>query len=273
MTEKTKGIGTESALTNACKIKIENFEGPFDLLFHLIEKNQFSIYDIPINIITDQYMEYLFEMQELDLEVTSEFLVMAATLLHIKSRMLLPTRKEEPEQEADPREELVIRLLEYKKYKEFAKRLKKREMEWSKVYFKLPEIIQYVKRDEVLELIPGELKRIYTELLERNIKKINPNVSGINRIIQHEKVSMKSKMREIIRALLTKSRVRFSELFSFKQKSVTDVITGFLASLELAKREKITLEQKRQFDEIYINKAKSPVGTQMFEQGSIDNMA
>jgi segregation and condensation protein A len=87
----------ESSLTNACKIRIENFEGPFDLLFHLIEKNQFSIYDIPINIITDQYMEYLFAMQELDLEVASEFLVMASTLLHIKSKMLLPSRKNEVE--------------------------------------------------------------------------------------------------------------------------------------------------------------------------------
>ncbi|HPZ06121.1 MAG TPA: segregation/condensation protein A, partial [Clostridiales bacterium] len=85
----------ESALTKACKIKINNFEGPFDLLFHLIEKNQFNIYDIPINTITDQYMDYLFAMQEMDLEIASEFLVMASTLLHIKSKMLLPSRKEE----------------------------------------------------------------------------------------------------------------------------------------------------------------------------------
>lgn len=273
MTEKTMAMGVESSLTNACKIKIENFEGPFDLLFHLIEKNQFSIYDIPINIITDQYMEYLFDMQELDLEVTSEFLVMAATLLHIKSRMLLPSKKEESAQETDPREELVIRLIEYKKYKEFSESLKLREKEWEKVHFKLPEVIQLVKKDEVLELIPGELKRIYTEILERNIKKINPNVKGMNRIIQHEKVSMKSKMREIIRALLAKSRVKFSDLFSFKQKSVTDVITGFMASLELAKMKRITLEQKKQFEEIYINKANPPTEIELFEQDSIDNMA
>jgi len=273
MTEKTKAIGTESALTNACKIKIENFEGPFDLLFHLIEKNQFSIYDIPINIITDQYMEYLFQMQELDLEIASEFLVMAATLLHIKSRMLLPSKKEEPENEADPREELVIRLLEYKKYKEFAESLKQREYEWSKVYFKLPEIIECARRDEVLELVPSELKRVYAKLLERNIKKINPNVTGMNRIIQHEKVSMKSKMREIIRALLTKSRVKFSELFSLNQKSVTDIITGFLASLELARMKRITLEQRKQFGEIYINRADTTASTQVFERESVDNMA
>ncbi|NTV91127.1 MAG: segregation/condensation protein A, partial [Clostridiales bacterium] len=109
----------ESVLTKACTIRIQNFEGPFDLLFHLIEENKVNIYDIPINIITDQYMEYLFAMQELDMEVASEFLLMASTLLHIKSRMLLPQKKEaSPEDEIDPREELVMRLLEYRKYKE-----------------------------------------------------------------------------------------------------------------------------------------------------------
>ncbi|HEX9060229.1 MAG TPA: segregation/condensation protein A, partial [Clostridia bacterium] len=96
----------ESALTKACTIKIQNFEGPFDLLFHLIEKNKINIYDIPVNEITDQYMEYLFAMKEMDLEIASEFLVMAATLLHIKSRLLLPEKKtgKEEEEAVDPRE-------------------------------------------------------------------------------------------------------------------------------------------------------------------------
>jgi segregation and condensation protein A len=263
----------ESVLTNACKIKIENFEGPFDLLFHLIEKNQFSIYDIPINIVTDQYMEYLFAMQELDLEVASEFLVMAATLLHIKSRMLLPAKKEEQPEETDPREELVLRLLEYRKFKEFAARLRQRENEWTKVYYKLPEIIPITRKEETLELVPAELQRIYSELLEKNRKKMNPNVSGMNRIIQHEKVSLRSKMREIIRELLRKSRIRFSELFSLKQRSVTDVITGFMAILELSKLKKVRLEQRKQFDEIYIHKAEHTAELIQFDQEHIDNMA
>ncbi|MDP4114161.1 MAG: segregation/condensation protein A [Bacillota bacterium] len=263
----------ESVLTNACKIKFQNFEGPFDLLFHLIEKNQFSIYDIPINIITDQYMEYLFAMQEMDLEVASEFIVMAATLLHIKSRMLLPAKKEEQPEEEDPREVLVMKLLEYKKFKEFANVLREREKEWSTVYYKLPEVIQFTKREETLELIPDELKRIYTELLEKNKRKYNPNVSGMNRIIQHEKVSLRSKMREIIRVLIVKSQVKFSELFSLKDKSPTDVITGFMAILELAKMKKIKLEQKKQFSEIYIDKTETSADLQLFEQEHIDNMA
>lgn len=263
----------ESVLTNACKIKIENFEGPFDLLFHLIEKNQFSIYDIPINIITDQYMEYLFAVQELDMEVASEFLVMAATLLHIKSRMLLPSKKEEQPEESDPREELVMKLLEYRKFKEFSAILRQREKDWARVYYKLPEIIQVTKKEETLELIPGELQRIYTELLEKNRKKMNPNVSGMNRIIQHEKVSLRSKMREIIRELLKRSHLKFSELFSLKHKSPTDVITCFMAILELAKLKKVKLEQRKQFDDIYIHKAETSMDLLQFEQENMDNMA
>lgn len=263
----------ESVLTNACRIKIVNFEGPFDLLFHLIEKNQFSIYDIPINIITDQYMEYLFSMQELDLEVTSEFLVTAATLLHIKSKMLLPSKKEEQQEETDPREELVMRLLKYRKFKEFSGILRQREKDWALVYYKLPEIIPYTQKEEILELIPGELQRIYTELLEKNKKKMNPNVSCMNRIIQHEKVSLRSKMREIVRELLKKSHLKFSELFSWKYKSPTDIITGFMAILELAKLKKVKLEQRKLFEEIYIHKAETSLNLLQFEQENIDHLA
>lgn len=260
-------------MTNACKIRIRNFEGPFDLLFHLLEKNQFNIYDIPINIITDQYMEYLFAMQELDLEIASEFIVMAATLLHIKSRMLLPEKKEVRQEDADPREELVLRLLEYRKYKEFSGTLRQREKDWSVLYYKLPEAIQFTRSDEILELSPPELKRIYSGLLESNRKKLNPNVSGMNQIIQHEKVSLKSKMREIARELLRRSSFRFSELFSLKHKSRLDVVTGFLAILELAKLKRIKLEQRRQFSDIYIYKSGPVRDVPDEEDEPADNMA
>lgn len=244
----------ESALTKACTIKIQNFEGPFDLLFHLIEKNQVNIYDIPVNEITDQYMEYLFAMQELDLEIASEFLVMAATLLHIKSKMLLPDKKEKQEEEIDPREELILKLVEYKKYKEFSAVLKEREKEWEKVVYKLPEIIE-VKWDEpLLDLSPDELKNVYLGILQRNEKKINRNTGKMTTIIQHEKVSLKSKMREVVRNLLNRTFLRFSELFSLSNKSRTEVVTGFLAILELSKMKKVSLEQKQQFSEIIVHK-------------------
>lgn len=261
----------ESVLTNACRIKIENFEGPFDLLFHLMEKNQVSIYDIPINIIADQYMEYLFAMQEMDLEIASEFLVMAATLLHIKSRMLLPEKKEESVEEVDPREELVMRLIEYRKYKDFSGVLKQREKDWADIYYKTPEAVQLTREDEVLELNPEELKKYYSAVLARNLSKINTNVSGMNQIVQQEKVSLKSKMREIVRTLINKTCFRFAELFSLKKASRIEVVTGFLAILELAKLKKVKLEQNQQFSDIYVRKSDIGADSLQDDQIVIDN--
>jgi len=246
----------ESVLTKACTIKIQNFEGPFDLLFHLIEKNQIDIYDIPINEITDQYMEYLFAMQTLDLEIASEFLVMAATLLHIKSRLLLPEKKEkQDEEEEDPREELVLKLVEYKKYKDFSQVLRQREQEWSKLFYKLPEVIEIKRTDEVLELSREELQRVYADLIKRNKGRMSDQSGKIAHIIQHEKVSLKSKMKEVLGALLNKPFLIFSELFSLSRKTRTEVVTGFLAVLELCKLKKIRVEQKKQFSDILIYRA------------------
>jgi segregation and condensation protein A len=243
----------ESALTKACTIKIQNFEGPFDLLFHLIEKNQVNIYDIPINEITDQYMEYLFAMKELDLEIASEFLVMAATLLHIKSKTLLPEKKEKAEEEIDPREELVLKLIEYKKFKDFSRELKKREEIWDKVYYKLPEIIEFTQEEEILELSAIDLRRFYINLLEKNRKKMNNTATKMTTIIQHEKVSLKSKMREVLVFLFKRTFFRFSELFSLKNKSKIEVVTGFMAILELSKLKRVSLEQQSQFSDIVIH--------------------
>lgn len=242
----------ESALTKACTIKIQNFEGPFDLLFHLIEKNKMNIYDIPINNITDQYMDYLYAMQQLDLEIASEFLLMAATLLHIKSKMLLPEKKEQKEQEVDPREELILKLVEYKKYKEFSQVLKAREQQWEKVYYKLPEVIEYKREDEVMELCPEQLKKVYIAICDRNRRKMNNTAEKMTHIMQHEKVSLKSKMREIIRTLINKTVFKFAELFAPGKSSRLEIVTGFLAALELAKLNKVKLEQKRQFTDILV---------------------
>ncbi len=243
----------ESVLTKACTIKIQNFEGPFDLLFHLLEKNKVNIYDIPINEITDQYMEYLFGMQELNLEIASEFLVMAATLLHIKSKMLLPDKKEISEEEPDPREELILKLIEYKKYKGFSSVLKEREKEWEKVFYKLPEVIDFSYEEEILDLSPEELIRAYTDILDRNIKKMNKsNPAKMAQIIEHEKVSLRGKMKEIIRKLLERSFFAFSEMFPFKSRTRLEIVTGFLAILELSKLSKIKLDQNKQFSDIMI---------------------
>jgi segregation and condensation protein A len=242
----------EYAKKNAYKIKLKNFEGPFDLLFHLIEKNEINIYDIPINDITDQYMDYLFQMEELDLEIASEFLVMAATLLHIKSRMLLPAKKEEKEEEIDPREELVYKLIQYKKFKELSEFLKVKEKQWRGVYYKFPETHEYGFDIYSTEISFEKLKNCYINLLIINNEKINRNVGNIHEIIRHEKVSLKNKMKEILNLLLKKSFFIFSNVFSVEVLSRIEIITGFLAVLELSKAKKLTIKQKKLFDELYI---------------------
>ncbi len=244
----------ESALSKGCTLKLQNFEGPFDLLFHLIEKNKINIYDIPINEITDQYMDYLFAMREFDIEIASEFLVMAATLLHIKSRMLLPNENKAEEQEKDPREELIIRLVEYKKYKETAAELKEKEKSWSTVYYKLPEFVEVRREPENLDISPDLLANIYARLLRRNEQKMNRNVNKIKTILKKEQVTLKSKIREIINILLKKSCFVFSELFPLGKRSKTEVITGFLAILELSKMKKLKLEQKQSFSDILVSR-------------------
>ncbi|WP_024834321.1 segregation and condensation protein A [Ruminiclostridium josui] len=242
----------ESSLTKACTLKLDNFEGPFDLLFHLFEKNQVDIYDIPISSITDQYLDYLYTMQQLDLEVASEFLIMAATLLHIKSKTLLPSKKEEKQEEQDPREELVRRLVEYKRYKEFTKELKEMEKKWDRVTFRLPEAIDLPVREEIMEIDPQVLRQQYIAILNRNKKKINLGAKNITKLVEHEKVSLRSKMREVIKQLIHRVSFKFSELFSFKTKSKTEVVTGFMAILELAKMKKVKIVQNQQFSDIHV---------------------
>jgi segregation and condensation protein A len=245
----------ESSLTNACQIRIENFEGPFDLLFHLIEKNQMNIYDIPINDITDQYMEYLYAAKQLDLEVASEFLLMAATLLHIKSKLLLPSKKEKEEDtEVDPREELVLKLVEYRKYKEFSGGLKIREAKWEGAVYKLPEVIDIPRVNETFSLSPDALKSFYLGIIERNKKKRTNAATNMKTIMHVEKVSLKSKIRQVLRKLMEKATFRFSEIFSPKTASKLEVVTGFLAVLELTKLKKVSLNQEKQFGEITIER-------------------
>lgn len=246
----------DSSLTNAYRIKIENFEGPFDLLFHLIEINQLDIYDIPINEITEQYLDYLFAMQQLDMDIASEFLLMAATLLHIKSRMLLPETVTAEEKEMDPREELILRLVEYKKYKEYSEKLKKLEDEWSGAMYRMPGNILFEREKELLELSAETLSDVYAVILQRNLDKMDKNPGRIKQLLQREKVSLRSKIRQIISHLKRKGGFVFSELFSLKKSSKTEVLTGFLAILELARMNRITLKQKKRFSEIKVDPLK-----------------
>lgn len=247
----------ESSLKNACKIKIQNFEGPLDLLFHLITKNKFNIYDIPIDEITNQYMDYLFAMQKLDLEIASEFLVMASTLLHIKSRLLIPNKRgneeiEKDDHKLDPKEELILKLIEYKKHKEFSQNLKKRELLWSKTFYKMQEIIKFKWERPRLNLVADDLKAIYNGVILSYENRVNDVAPKMMHILQQEKVSLKSKMQEVIKKLFDKVYFKFSEMFSQKHNSRLQVITGFMAILELSKLKKINIIQSKPFSDILV---------------------
>ena len=166
--------------TNKYAIKIDNFEGPLDLLCHLIDKNKMDIYDINISQIADQYIEYINNMEKMNLDVTSEFLVISSTLLYLKSKHLLP--KIEDDEEEISEEELIRRIIEYKKYKEITKVLKENFLEYSKRYFKMPEEIvlpkQQIEENYTKEIIP----EIYNSVVQRNKDKVNENASNIEKI-------------------------------------------------------------------------------------------
>lgn len=237
------------------QIKLPVFEGPFDLLFHLIEKNEVDIYDIPIARITEQYVEYLANMQMLDLELASEFLVMAATLLSIKARMLLPkppveTVEEDEELGLDPRDELVERLLEYKKFKQLAEFLKDRETSQEKIYTRPNEEDMFVhlfSEENPLQGINMEnLLGALQEVLERAAE---AELSGE---ITRDEVSMRDKMKEIMHRLIIKPKgIAFCDMFRLMATRVEIVVT-FLALLELIKLGKIRVHQSNSFGEIMI---------------------
>lgn len=241
-------------------VKLPIFEGPLDLLLHLIESNKIDIYDIPIVTITDQYMEYIRTMETRDLNTMSEFLVMAATLLEIKAKMLLPVEVDEEGEEIDPRAELVERLLEYKMYKCMAYELKDRQSLAAKVLYKkatIPEeVASYIEPVDLEELV-GEmtlqkLNEIFKSILRRQEDKIDPVRSKFGDI-EKEEVSLEDKMSSVEDYLTGHKRFSFRNLLEREaKKSKLHVIVTFLAVLELMKVGKVTVQQEETFGEILI---------------------
>ena len=242
----------------AIPVKINVFEGPLDLLLHLIEKNKIDIYDIPIVEITDQYMEYIHSMEKEDLGVMSEFLVMAATLIDIKSRMLLPAPETEDEEEEDPRAELVQQLLEYKMYKCMAYELRDRQMDAERVLFKEPtippEVAEYEEPINMEELVSdvtlARLNEIFKSIMKKQVDKIDPIRSKFGKI-EKEEVSLSDKMAYLENYCLTHSRFSFRSLLE-AQAGKMEIIVTFLAILELMKTGKIFISQEHTFDDILI---------------------
>lgn len=233
------------------EFKLEKFEGPLDLLLHLIEKNKVDIYDIPISLITEQYMEYLARMkkEEYDMDTMSEFLVMASTLLDIKCRMLLPKEKDEEGEEIDPRTELVQRLLEYKIFKYASLELKDMSMDASKALYKtssMPEEILEMKIPVDYQKLIGDntlqkLNSIFDELMRRQIDKIDPVRSKFGNI-EKEEIDSEAKVKSIREFARNHSRFSFRQLLE-DSSSKSEIIVSFLCILEMIKNGEVTVSQ------------------------------
>ena len=239
--------------------KLQVFEGPLDLLLHLIEKNKVNIYDIPIVEITNQYLDYVAQMERQDMDVMSEFLVMAATLIKIKAKMLLPKEEKQEEEVADPRQELVERLIEYKKYKYAALELKDMEVGASRSLYKsktLPkEVVKYREEIDPAEIVKdinlAKLNAIFQDVMKKMTNKVDPVRSKFGRI-EKEKISVDDKMKSIREQMKGLQGINFRTLLE-AQATKFDVVVTFLAVLELIKTGCIVVRQQRHFGEIYID--------------------
>ncbi|MBQ2909942.1 MAG: segregation/condensation protein A [Bacilli bacterium] len=229
------------------EFKINDFEGPLDLLLHLIKESKMDIMNIEIESITKQYMDYLDLQEKMNLEVASEYLVLAAELLEIKSKMLLPRQTvDEEEEEEDPREELVNRLLEYQAYKEITKVLQEKESLRREIYTKSPENIKnYV--DEETEINVDVSLDDLVEAFKRYLARKKDNKPLKTKVTVNE-ISVSSRRHDIKRLLKSKKRVSFFELFPVLTKEY--VVATFLAVLEMAKSGELTIKQEKAFDDI-----------------------
>ncbi|GAA0458670.1 segregation/condensation protein A [Alkalibacillus silvisoli] len=234
------------------KVKIDAFEGPLDLLLHLINQYEIDIYDVPLKEIAVQYMEYIHTMQDLHLDIASEYLVMAATLLEIKSNLLLPKQELDfdDEYEEDPQEELIQRLVEYKKYKEASKVLKEKELESNQVYTRPPKDLtpyqseDVVKRSDVLSVT--DLTEAFQKVLRRK-KLLEP----METTIQRQEISIEERMDGVIETLQRfQGKSSFYSLFSYEERF--EVVTTFLALLELMKSYRVVCYQQQNFDDITV---------------------
>lgn len=242
----------------AIPVKLQAFEGPLDLLLHLIEKNKVDIYDIPIVEITAQYLEFIQNMETQDMNIMSEFLVMAATLLDIKCRMLLPKEVNEEGEEEDPRAELVQKLLEYKMYKYMSYELKDRQVDAGKTLFKgktLPKEIEEYKPPVNFEELLGDadlnkLQNLFKTVMRRQEDKIDPVRSTFGKI-EKDEIDMDKKIVYIEDYIHSHKTFSFRKLLE-KQNSKMEIIVTFLVVLEMMKVGKLTLVQENTFDDIII---------------------
>ena len=247
------------------EVKLEAFTGPLDLLLHLIHRLEIDIYDIPMAELTAQYIDHIHAMQELELNEASEYLVMAATLLAIKSRMLLPIHEGEleetdfVEESLDPREELVSRLIEYKKYKEAASNLQTLEEERAQVYTKPPtDLSEYMPSEQLIlfevDVNVYDMLSAFQKLLRRKQLK-----KPLKTRVARQEISIKDQMFAVIdRLKVSGGRMTFTELFPYEDKQT--LIVTFLSLLELMKRQVVFVEQTHNFEELTVLLQKEEIG-------------
>lgn len=233
------------------QVKLDTFEGPLDLLLHLINQYEIDIYDIPVAQITGQYMHYIHTMQRLELNVASEYLVMAATLLALKSQMLLPKQEVEAddEYEEDPREELMQRLIEYRKYKDAAEKLKEREIDANQIFTRSPVVFDNI--DSKQPMVKGDTS-IYDMLnaLGKMFERKNWN-KPLETKVKRGEIPLEQKMTEIVYLVKqSKKGIAFDQLFEYPSRA--HIVVTFMAILELMKGNEIQCRQEKHFDSLYV---------------------
>jgi segregation and condensation protein A len=235
------------------KVKLEVFEGPLDLLLYLIKKDEVDIYDISIERVTSQYLEYLETFRMLDLEIAGEFVVMAANLIYIKSRTLLPVHQQPPEEDAeeeDPRWDLIRQLIEYKKFKDIAFELQQREFEQEGLVARVPEKPDFHDRDLLLKSEVGIFDLI--DAFHKVLRKVEARQEDLREIFQ-ENFTVSDKIDYLLRTIAVRNSLRFSELF-VRATSTTEVVVTFLALLELIRLKQLSARQEKPFSEIEIRR-------------------
>ncbi len=239
-------------MENEYKVRLDVFEGPLDLLLYLVKKEEVDIYDVSIERITRQYLEYLDAMTRLNLDVAGEFLVMAATLLYIKSRHLLPADQQPPEEDADeddPRWELIRQLIEYKKFKEAAGQLELRAIEQEKIF---PRIAPAPEREADL-LVPGNVSVLdLIGAFNKVLKRLEAR--GDVRELHDENFTVGDKIQHILNLTASGARTTFTSLFP-ERAGRTEIVVTFLALLELIRLRQLCIEQLTPFGEIEIRRA------------------
>ncbi|RKQ37706.1 segregation/condensation protein A [Oceanobacillus halophilus] len=240
-------------MNQAYQVRLDAFEGPLDLLLHLINKYEIDIYDIPMAELTKQYMDYIHTMQRLELNIASEYLVMASTLVAIKSQMLLPKQEMEEESEEymeDPREELMERLIEYRKYKEAASRLKEKEEGANQIFTRAPSIFKELKQEKK-PVTPGnvsvyDMLNALGKMFER--KKWN---TPLDTKVSRSEIPIEERMTDVLKMVKkSKNGIAFDQLFPYPSR--THVVVTFMALLELMKAREVYCKQEKHFEALYV---------------------